>query len=58
MNYILSMAFDTVSGNLQVKAVAGSLVVRITNLTKFLKIKEGDWVEITIKKIPSQEKSE
>lgn len=47
------MAFDTVSGKLQVKSVAGSLVVRITNLTKFLKIKEGDWVEITIKKIKS-----
>lgn len=45
------MALDTVSGQLQVKVVAGSLVLRITNLSKFLKIKEGDWVEVSIKKL-------
>lgn len=51
IEYIPIMALDTVSGQLQVKVVAGSLVLRITNLSKFLKIKEGDWVEVSIKKL-------
>ena len=45
----------SVTGTLQVKKIAGSLCLRISNMSKFLKLNEGDWVRIQIEKIDDKE---
>lgn len=44
----------TAMGKLQVKKIAGSLCIRITNMTKYLDLKEGDWVYCTVEKIENE----
>lgn len=45
----------TAMGKLQVKKIAGSLCIRITNMTKYLDLKDGDWVYCTIEKVEKKE---
>ena len=44
-----------VTGTLQVKKIAGSLCLRITDMSKFLKLAEGDWVRVQIEKLEDAE---
>ena len=48
-------ANKSVTGTLQVKKIAGSLCLRITDMTKFLKLAEGDWVRVQIEKLEDAE---
>ena len=55
------MAAKSTSGTYKISKSGTSLVIRITQEAKYLKVKEGDWVEVTMKKlnyIPEEEQEE
>ncbi len=55
------MAAKSTSGTYKISKSGTSLVIRITQEAKYLKVKEGDWVEVTMKKlnyIPEEESEE
>ena len=45
----------TVTGKLKVVKIGGSLCIRITNMTKYLNLTEGDWVFCQIEKVEDEE---